>query len=877
MSLLDEPQVLVAQLVEREHALDELEAAFERAFAGQGCLAVVTAEAGGGKTALIERFCAAKAGSARVLRGACDALFTPRPLGPIHDVAVEVGSALTDLLLREATPYRVAALMSEEFRGRQPTVLVIEDLHWADEATLDVLTLLARRIAMARVLIVLSYRDEAVDSTHPLRLMLGELAPGLAVARVRLAPLTLDGVARLAEPYGVDAEGLRRVTGGNPFFVTEVLASGEQELPTTVRDAVLARSARLTPEARSVLEAVAIATPHADLRLVEAVSGEIDGRLDECIRSGMLVSENDTVAFRHELARLALEESVSPARRLSLHRRALETLVSQNLGDRGLARISHHADAAGDREAVLRFAPAAGAHASAVGAHREAAEQYARALHYSDGLPPSEVVKLHELYSQECYLTDQADEAIDALRRAVECYREIGDHLKEGETIARLASILWCPGRGEEARRTARQSVELLEQFSPGRELALAHVSLAFVQVQIPDDESAWRSARRALELAERLDDPDVYCKALYRVGRQELREDSNRGLATIERAVALARERGLEELVAEAHLARAQIAIAARRPDDARVTLEEGLTYCQRTGNELIELYLLADRALLEFHEGRWSDAAETATRVIRRRAVSTLPRTLALSVLARVRARRGDPDVLPLLAEARALAESTNELHRLAPVAVAGAEAAWLRGDPASAREATADALTLAVSVGAGDEIACLQVWRKRAGVEEPPEELAAGPYALELAGDPVAAVGAWADLGRPYEAALALADVGTEAALREALEALAELGAPAAAAIVTRRLRAIGARDIPRGPRPATRQNSAGLTAREVEILGLVVEGLRNREIAQRLFLSPRTVEKHVSAIMRKLGARSRGEAVAEAARLSLLQDA
>ena len=249
-------------------------------------------------------------------------------------------------------------------------MLVVEDVHWADEATLDVLRLIARRIATARVLIVLSYRDEVVDATHPLRVMLGELAPGLAVARVRLGPLTLEGVAQLAEPYGVDADRLHRVTGGNPFFVTEVLASGEHEIPATVRDAVLARAARLTPPARRLLEAVSIVTPHAELWLVEALSGEIDGRLDECIASGMLVSENGIVAFRHELARLALEESVTPARRLSLHRRALETLTSRSVGDHGLARIAHHADAAGDRAAVLRCAPAAGAHASTVGAHR---------------------------------------------------------------------------------------------------------------------------------------------------------------------------------------------------------------------------------------------------------------------------------------------------------------------------------------------------------------------------------------------------------------------------------------------------------------------------------------------------------------------------
>ena len=345
MSLVEDPRALAPLLVEREHALDQLEAAFEEASAGQWRMVLVTAEAGGGKTALIERFCA-RTGSARVLRGACDALFTPRPLGPIQDMAPDVGPALTDRLLREATPYQVAAAISEELQGREPTVLVIEDVHWADEATLDVLTLIARRFATARLLIVLSYREEAVDAGHPLRVMLGELSPGLPVVRVRLEPLTPDGVAELAQPYGVDPDGLHRVTGGNPFFVTEVLASGEHEIPATIRDAVLARAARLAPAARRLLEAVSIITPQAELWLVEALSGEIDARLDECVGSGMLVSENGTVAFRHELARRALEESVTTARRLRLHRRALEALASRSLGDHGLARMAHHADAA---------------------------------------------------------------------------------------------------------------------------------------------------------------------------------------------------------------------------------------------------------------------------------------------------------------------------------------------------------------------------------------------------------------------------------------------------------------------------------------------------------------------------------------------------
>jgi DNA-binding CsgD family transcriptional regulator len=205
---------------------------------------------------------------------------------------------------------------------------------------------------------------------------------------------------------------------------------------------------------------------------------------------------------------------------------------------------------------------------------------------------------------------------------------------------------------------------------------------------------------------------------------------------------------------------------------------------------------------------------------------------------------------------------------------VAEAEVEAAWIRGDPGRAREATQDALDLAVSVGAAGVATCLQAWRRRAGVAEAPRGPVAGQYALELAGDATAAASRWSELGRPYEAALALADVGDEQALRGALEALTKLGARAPATIVTGRLRALGVRDIPRGPRHATRKNAAGLTARESEVLALLAEGLRNAEIAQRLFLSSRTVGHHVSAILRKLQAETRGEAVARAAALGLL---
>ncbi len=877
ISLLGAHRTAAQPLIEREPALDILEAAFGDADAGRGRLALVTAEAGGGKTALIEAFCATRSGSTRVLRGACDALFTPRPLGPILDIAPDVGPELAELLRGDAIPYRVATALIDDVRRNEPTMLVIEDVHWADEATLDVLRLVARRIDAARVLIVLSYRDEAIDSRHPLRVMLGELASSLAITRVPLAPLSPAAVVELAGPHGVDADALYQATAGNAFFVTEVLAAGGDDVPATVRDAVLARAARLTSEARHVLEAVAIAPQHAEPWLVEALSGEIDTRLDECIAAGMLVVSGDgTFAFRHELARLAVEESLTAATRLSLHRAALEALVTRGEVDPDLARIAHHADGAGDRAQVLRFAPAAAARSSSVGAHKEAAEQYERALRYADELPLAEQAELLKLRSHECYLTDQADEAIDALRTATECYRELGDRLQEGGTLAKLAEILWCPGRGEEARRTAREAVVLLELLPPGRELALAYENLAFVLMQAADIDEARTWAQRALDLAERVADPDVVCGALLQVGRLEMYSDKERGTQMVEQAAKLAELSGLHDRVADAYLNLAGNAAATHRYDRAHRLFERGLTYCHEHGNDLIELYLLAFRSLAELEQGLWPQAAESARLVLVRPVVSTYPRTLSLAVLALVRARRGDPDVLPVLAEARALSEPTRELPRLAPVAAAGAEFAWLRGDPAGAREATDGALALALRTGFQSEIGRLQAWRRRAGIEEPVHSAAAGPHALELAGDAAAAAANWSELGRPYEAALALADVGTEEALRQSLEKLDALGARAPAAIVSRRLRELGARDIRRGPRPATRRNPAGLTPRESEVLALVADGLRNAEIAQRLFLSPRTIGHHVSAILRKLDVGSRGEAVAAAQRLGLLED-
>ncbi len=859
MSVPSDSRMQIGGLLEREQELAALEAALTEASAGRPRVVLVTAEAGGGKTALIEGFCAGCTGSTRVLRGACDPLFTPRPLGPVQDFAADVGPELKSRLLGEAIPYEVAAALIDELRRRKPTVLVVEDIHWADEATQDVLRLVMRRIAEECVLMILSYRDEALDARHPVRVMLGELGTGLTFTRMPLAPLSPEAVAQIADPYDVEPSDLHRVTAGNPFFVTEVLASGSDAIPATVRDAVLARAARLSSGARDLLGAIAIAPPVVELWLLDALVGEQAGALEECLSSGMLVEHAaGGISFRHELARLAIEDSLESRRRLRLHRAALAALSEPPAGLPDEARLAHHADASGDADAVLRYAPAAAERAAAVGAYREAAAHYARILRLRDRLSAPERADLLERRSRACYLTDDINDAIEAIQEALELRRALGQPLKEGESLTWLATILYCPGRMAARAEAARKAVELLETLPPSLQLAHAYL------------ENDWALAEKALTLAEELGDKELVLRVRTIIATRDF---ATIGPAALEECVAFAQAAGMTDLAGRASTFLVTGALAMRRYDLAARYVDSGLAYCSEHGLELYRFYHLSWRARIALDQGRWDDAADAAAAVLRIRRASIIPRITGLVVLALVRARRGDPGRRDLLDEAWTLAEPTDELFRMGQVVAARAEVAWLAGDQEAVAAITDYPLRLALERQDRNAIGELGVWRRRAGIDDDLSG-ATEPYAAQLAGDWNRAAALWDDAGCRYEAALALTDADQEEPLRQALEGLQRLGARPAASIVMRRLRELGARDIRRGPRPSTSANAAALTAREIDVLRLLADGLRNATIGERLHLSPRTVEHHVSAILAKLDAQSRGQAIVKARQLGLL---
>jgi DNA-binding CsgD family transcriptional regulator len=860
--------------LERSAELEALTArlAAARSGSGGGRLVLLAGEAGIGKTALVRELCRHAEG-ARVLWGACYALHTPRPLGPLLDIAADQGGQLGAVVDDDVSPSVVAAAFADELRRRAPTVLVLEDLHWADEATLDALRLLARRLDSVRALVVVTYRDDEIDRTHPVRMFLGELA---GVQRLTVPPLSLEAVATLAEGQDVDVELLHARTGGNAFFVTEVLASAGAPVPATVRDAVLARAARLGDSARALLDAVAILPLRAELWLLEALAGGDLAALEQCLASGMLQAEAQAVRFRHEIARVTIEGALPPDRSLALHRAALAALLKSSSAQRpDPARIAHHAEMAGDVDAVLEYAPLAGEWAAQVGAHREAAEQFERALRFAHGLPPERRAELLDRHAYECYLTDRIEDAIDSRRRALEEYRITGDRVREGDTYRWLSRLTWFQGDNAAASREAAQAVALLEPLPPGRELAMAYSNTSQLAMLAGDYPTAVEWGEKAIELAERLGETEILVHALNNVGAAGLAVGAPGSGETLERSLRLALDNGLEEHVARAYTNIGSTAVGERDYALAERHLSAGIAYCRERDLDSWLQYMTGWQARLALEQGRWQEAMELADSVLRGRAVAAMSRITPLVVVGCLRARRGDPEVWEPLDQALEMAERSGELQRLALVACARAEAYWLAGDHEAVMEETERSLRLALEHDALWAAGELAAWRRRAGArEDVPDDGVAEPFLLELRGEFEAAHESWAAMGCPYEAALALAGSDDEEALRRSLEEFQTLGARPAAARLARVLRERGVRDVRHGPRRATAANPAGLTARQLEVIALVAEGRRNAEIAEQLFLSEKTVEHHVAAILRKLGASTRGEAASQAAALGIV---
>jgi ATP/maltotriose-dependent transcriptional regulator MalT len=864
------------ELLERDAALEQLHALLNEAIAGEGRVVLVAGEAGIGKTVLVQQFCRSVRDRADVFIGACDPLSTPTPLGPLLDIAPSLGGEVEELLRQTAPPRRVfSALMARLASDMRPRVLVIEDMHWADDATLDLLRFLARRLHSTRTLLIATHRDDEVGPRHPLRVAIGDVASAPVVRRLTLQPLSVTAFKTLTSGSGLDAEELHRRAGGNPFFLSQFLVASSRNVPMTVRDAMAARISRLSLAARDALERAAVIGTRIETRLMAPIEAIAPSGLDACIEAGLLVTLSGQVEFRHELLREAVLEMVPAPRLVALHRFALDTLLPTGLRDNMLATLAHHAEGACDGSAVLEFAPAAARRAAQLGAHREAAAQYARALRWADGLEPRERALLLEGRGMECYLIDQGPEASAARREAVEIWHALGDREREGDNLRWLSRTVWLEGKPTEAEEASQRALDVLESDGQPASVSLAyalsnHSQLHFLRGRT---DLALRAAERAVALARELNSADALAHAVLNHGPVLWNLGDERGPAELEEMLQLALDTGMEEHAARAYAILGPNFVSLYELDRAEPFLQQGLEFVREHDLPMYRLQLLSNMAMLHLRRGRLDQALEIAQPVATAES-SIVHRLVALIVVGRVRARRGDPGVWEALDEARRLGERIGEPSRVSPVYLARAEAAWLEGD----LERVAEEATRACDLRKGRESMVRNnrtepwsFWLWRAGKLEVPYPQPPPQFARHMAGDWAGAAELWQTIGCPFEEACALAD-GDIPNLRRALTVSEDLGARPLAARIIGRLRDLGTR--PASPRPKAPKPTAPevppalrvLSPRERDVVVLVAQGCTNREIAERLVISQRTAEAHVQRVLNRLDLRSRTQVAA-----------
>ncbi|MGV0848689.1 AAA family ATPase [Mycolicibacterium phlei] len=859
-------------LTERDGQLAELVACADAARGGTGGLVLVCGESGAGKTSLVEAFLTRWADGERVLSGVCDPLGTPRSLGPLHDVADRLAPATRTVLSGGQPPHEIFAAVFEDLRA-QPTVFVIDDLHWADQATVDLLRSLLRRIASTRSLVVGTVRDDELAAGHPVRLLLGDIARSPSGCRLALPSLSVAGVAAIVGDRPMDPAWLQEITGGNPFFVVEMLDHTGGDLPTTVRDAILARTVGLDEPAWDLMYLLACAPGALPDYLLAPLNVTVPAL--RTLDAAKLIRRSDRgVAFRHDLCRLAVESVIPPGAEVTVHRRMIAAY--QTVPQADPAVLTHHALGAGDAELTRRSAIRAGRAAARSGAHTQAADFYRTALDHGGPHQPQAEAELLEALADEYYLTDRLDDAIATRRSALRLREQLGDPAPVSANHHLLARYELDSADRSNAEHHAARAVEVLDGHAGADPALLGHAlaSKAYFGVLASDFEDARRLLARAGELADRAGDPTLAVKVGLIEGYCGLLAGDD-GARDAILAVVGSAPADFDEIYSTGYTNLVYLDIEQRRLDRAADVLATAVPASIERDVPIGRAWLLGMRARVELLLGNWDDADYYAQSVLGSPS-SPLARTSPLLVEALVALRRHGPDAgTGGIDEAWRILSRFDDHLRLLPAA-AIAERAWLTGRADPLVGECRALLERGPADGAEWARGELAMWLRRLdpGRDADDVDSVAAPYRLYLANRFADAADEFTRLSTPYEAALALIDAASPELTRRGLDMLDRLGAAAVAAKMRRDLRETGQTAVPARRRTTTIANPAGLTARQVEVLRLMQDGLTNAELAERLYLSTKTVGHHVSAILAKLGVPSRREAIRRARELGLL---
>ena len=801
------------------------------------------------------------------LTGACEPLSVPVPLAPLRELVEAAGGGdLIDLGSddRLVLVRRVASVLA----GRAPVVAIIEDVHWADPLTLDLLRLLVRRAPQIAVAIVATFRDDEVAANRELGLLLGDVTNARGVRRIRLRPLSHVAVRELAGPSGLDVAELVRATGGNPFLVVEAVAAGER-LPASVRDAALARAGRLSRAAREVADAAAVLGQRFDYSLLSAVVPGSTNAVEEALAHGVLVADGTRLGFRHELIREAIGASISPPRLAELHARAVSALVVQAGGVEN-ARLAHHAELAGLHREACRYATLASIEAERLGAPLQARLQAQRALRLGEDLGVPERYELLIRYSRSANFTStRYEDAVWGAEQALAVAEQLGDPLRQARALGALAWALWSFDRMAEAKHVAERAIAVLKDTSDVAAQARAQSNHIRIEASAFDPAVAIAAGPQARELAIAAGLEEVQSDIAISVGLARGHHGRPKAVPMLADALRDAQAAGLAIQAIRGYVNLLFVGATLRRHElldgaigEARDLFEE---LDARIPCHVIEGFLA--RSLLD--RGRWDDALPAAAYCARTWHAEA---PLARAMEGLIAARRGEPGAERTLEQAWGAIPKATEDSRHGTLRCALVEAAWLRGDRPTALEhleaARASPTTGRFARWGGE----LALWAARHGIELDLPAGAPDAVKLELEGDWRRAIRAWRELEAPYESALA-ALPGDDTAARQAQAVLHELGASAAMRAFARERAIRGARAM-RGPRRSTLAHPAGLTRREQEVLEQLATGATNPAIAAALQLSERTVAHHVSAILGKLGAATRLAAIEHARSRGLL---
>ena len=825
-------------------------------------LVLIRGEAGIGKTSLIRSFLSTHREEINALYGVSDDLSTPQPFGPLWDIA-RAEPALLEALEKLDRPAVLNTLLELFDRSLRPTVIVFEDTQWADEATLDVIKYIGRRLDRAHGLLILTYREGEVDYNHPLRVVIGEIPPA-NLLRIRLKRLSNDAVAQMVQETSLDIGEITTLTDGNPLFVSEMLNSGTGEIPISIQDSVIARAAKLPGAARATLNLLSVVPGQVDAKALDDLGVE-ERHLTEPARQGFLDQSRGGIRFKHELTRRAVESALTDVERKQLNAHVLSVLAkSPTAADP--ARLVHHARNAGDVDAIVAYAPRAAAAARAVGAHDEAVAHFSALEPHMDQIEPGRRAAIYMDWatSEALYLFNyrEADWIID---RSIRLFRDVGDIVGLAESLlldVRIQEMHENPDASDRRMAEALSIVESGNRSHPSLPKAVSTQS--WVSLMRGDDQRTIALADRAIQLSAELGDQPASLGAKINKGSAAFRLGNKGGLALLDEVRAEARNLGrtFDEMRA-LHNAVA-VALRNRELELADRLSRQGIDLAGKMKLTNYESYFQANLAEVMLHRGNW-DATDEFVSEAFASGREVIQQGHHLDWLSgRLGTRKGRPDARTTLMHSWDSISGSRQIHNMATAATVLAENMWVTGDvDPELVEEFGELLTASIGLGNRWDSGELALWLwKSDQLDAVPDEIAS-PYRLIIEGRPDESAQRWEDLGYPYERAIALSGSDTESQLT-AIEILETLGATAVAGKIRQELRDRGV-NLPRGRARTTRDHPVGLTSRQNEVLLLLAENLTNVEIADRLFLSPRTVEHHVSAILSKLEAADRDDAV------------